>query len=161
MWLLIKNLVFTVAAPGTTGVLLPWLIVRGGARPESWGAMRIVAIVIAVVGAMIYARCVWDFARRGRGTPAPIDAPRVLVVQGLYRYVRNPMYLGVLLVIVAQALFFRSGALAAYAAVWLLVVHLFTVLYEEPTLLRLFGESYERYRRAVRRWLPGRPYGGA
>jgi len=160
MWLLLKNLAFTVVAPGITGVLLPWLIARGGDRPDRWGAVETAALAVALIGAMIYARCVWDFAHRGRATPAPIDAPRVLVVQGLYRYVRNPMYLGVLLVIIAQALYFRSGALAAYAAGWLLVVHLFTVLYEEPTLLRLFGGSYEGYRRAVRRWLPGRPYGG-
>jgi protein-S-isoprenylcysteine O-methyltransferase Ste14 len=160
--LLLKNLAFTVIVPGTTGVLLPRLIVSGtaAARPAAWGALEIAAAACAIAGALIYARCAWDFARRGRATPAPIDAPRVLVVQGLYRYVRNPMYLGVLLVIAAQALFHRSAALAAYAAGFLLVVHLFTVLYEEPTLLRLFGPSYEEYRRAVRRWIPGRPYGG-
>src|SRR5215213_6448350 len=99
MWLLLKNLAFTVIVPGTAAVLLPWLIVSGDPNPwpARWGGLQIAAIPCAVAGALIYARCVWDFAHRGRGTPAPIDAPRVLVVQGLYRYVRNPMYLGVLL----------------------------------------------------------------
>lgn len=160
MWLLLKNLLFTAVVPGATAVLLPHLILATGHVHPAHGGWRAAAIAAGVAGTVIYGWCVWDFARRGHATPAPIDAPRVLVVQGPYRYVRNPMYLGVLGIIAAQALLFRSHALVAYAAAWLLTVHLFTVFYEEPTLRRRFGESYERYRASVRRWIPGRPYRG-
>jgi protein-S-isoprenylcysteine O-methyltransferase Ste14 len=160
MWLLLKNLLFTLIVPGTMAVLLPYLLLgpRTPSRPPSWGAAQFAAVPVALVGLSIYVACVWEFARRGRATPAPVDAPRVLVVQGLYRYVRNPMYLGVLLFILAQAIFHVSGVLGLYAAAFLLVVHLFTVLYEEPALQRQFGGSYDTYRRSVRRWVPGRPF---
>lgn len=163
MWLLLKNLVFTLVAPGTAAVLVPYLVVSRSPTSDvgAWGWPQWAAVPVALAGVLVYGRCVWDFAHRGRGTPAPIDAPRGLVVEGLYRYVRNPMYLGVLLVILAQALFFESRALAGYAAAFFATVHLFTVLYEEPTLRRRFDGSYERYRRSVRRWIPGRPYSGA
>lgn len=160
MWLLLKNLLFTLVVPGTTAVLLPYLILerRTGFRPPSWGVAQIAAVPLALLGLFIYLACAWEFARRGRATPAPLDAPRVLVVQGLYRYVRNPMYLGVLLFILAESIFNESGVLALYATGFFLLVHLFTVLYEEPTLQRKFGGSYAAYRRSVRRWVPGRPF---
>jgi len=99
---------------------------------------------------------VWDFARFGRGTPAPIDAPKRLVTRGLYRYTRNPMYVGVLTVILGWAVLFRAWALVAYAlAVWS-CFHSFIILYEEPHLRAQFGKEYEEYRVRVSRWLPGR-----
>ncbi len=157
--LLLKNLLFTVLVPGTVAGLVPYVILsRGADSTVAWGPMQWLALVLGVLGAGVYTWCVWDFASRGRGTPAPIDAPRTLVVSGPYRYVRNPMYWGVLLVLVGEVAFFASGALLLYTLVWLGVVHLFVLLYEEPALRRRFDGSYEHYRGVVRRWIPGRPY---
>ena len=162
MWLFLKVVLFTIVMPGTVAVLLPYLVWSGSGSPfpTQWGFPQIAGLSLALAGALIYVRCVWDFAHRGRGTPAPIDAPRVLVVEGLYRYVRNPMYLGVLLVISGGAIFLESMPVAIYATGWFLIVHAFVVWYEEPTLTEKFGRSYESYRNHVRRWLPGRVYSG-
>ena len=109
------------------------------------------------VGAAIYFRCAWEFAVRGLGTPAPIAPTKYLVTTALHRYVRNPMYLGVALAIVGEAVIFRSVHILIYAALMLTIAHVFVVLYEEPTLRRQFGESYEEYRRTVPRWIPKVP----
>jgi len=160
MWLFVKNLLFTVVVPGTVAVYVP--IRMAGGRPAlldaSWGFCQALALLPLLCGAAVYLRCVWDFGRTGRGTPAPIDAPRRLVVVGLFRYVRNPMYCGVLLIVGGWAWFFGSWGILLYACVLGLGFHLFVVLYEEPHLRRRFGESYERYCRAVRRWIPGRAF---
>ncbi|HEV2736195.1 MAG TPA: methyltransferase [Longimicrobiaceae bacterium] len=157
--LLLKNLLFTVFVPGTVAGLIPHLILsrRAAAEPIAWGPAQVLALALGGLGLGVYLWCLWDFATVGRATPAPIDPPRTLVVRGLYRYVRNPMYLGVLLVLVAQVLLFASRPLLLYALAWLGVVHLFVVLYEEPALTRRFDGSYEQYRGAVGRWIPGRP----
>jgi protein-S-isoprenylcysteine O-methyltransferase Ste14 len=96
----------------------------------------------------------WNFAKIGRGTPAPIDAPKKLVVTGLHRYMRNPMYLGVLLVLLGELILFPSRPFAIYILFFFALVNAFVLLYEEPTLKRMFGEEYERYKRAVPRWIP-------
>ena len=155
---LLKNIVFTIFVPGTVTVLIPyWILGRGSvAMPSRWSVPQYVALVPAVLGVSVYVRCVWDFASVGKGTPAPIDPPRVLIVRGLYRYVRNPIYLGVLSVLLGEAVFFGSWALVRYAVGIFVLFHLFVIAYEEPSLRRQFGESYERYCRNVRRWLPGR-----
>lgn len=152
MALLLKNLLFTVIVPGTVSVYLPILLARG--RPVPPGAGRGFASGFLALGAAIYVWCVWDFATFGRGTPAPIDAPKDLVVRGLYRYTRNPMYLGVLIVILGWAVLFRAAILAAYGIVVATCFQLFVVLYEEPHLGREFGPAYEAYRTKVGRWLP-------
>ncbi len=158
--LFLRSLFFAVLLPGTVAVLIPWRIAsREGAAPlHSISPIRSLALVPMVLGASILLRCIWEFAAKGRGTLAPIDPPRHLVVTGLYRYVRNPMYVGVLTLLLGEAALFWSAALLAYAAVLFVIVNLFVVLYEEPALRRRFGDSYERYRRAVHRWLPGKPY---
>jgi len=150
LWL--KNLLFTVLVPGTVAVYVPlWLV---GDRAVRAGATSVAGVLALALGAAIYAWCVWDFASFGRGTPAPIDAPKRLVARGLYGWSRNPMYVGVLTVILGQALLFRSFRVLAWVlAVWTLF-ELFVVLYEEPRLAREFGEQYARYRARVRRWLP-------
>jgi len=107
-----------------------------------------------LLGAAIYFRCAWDFAFAGRGTPAPIDPPKELVVKGLYRYTRNPMYIGVLTLLFGEAVFFASRQILIYAGVVFLIFHLFVMLYEEPALRRKFGDSYQRYCSAVPRWFP-------
>jgi protein-S-isoprenylcysteine O-methyltransferase Ste14 len=155
--LLLKNILFTVLVPGTVAVYIPLRIAaRPAAAPlDDWRAWQITAILPLLLGAAIYFWCLWDFATSGGGTPAPIDAPKRLVVRGLYRYVRNPMYLGVLLVIAGWAVFFRSWQILLYGAVVWMFFHLFVLSVEEPMLGRKFGETYLGYSKDVRRWLPG------
>ena len=153
--LLLKNLVFTILAPGTLGVLVPVLI--AGDRPPVTGVLRVIALSVLALGASIYARCVWDFASFGRGTPAPIDPPKRLVVRGLYRYVRNPMHMGILTVILGWAMFFGDRGLVLYAVCVFIAFHAIIRLYEEPHLRRDFGPEYSAYTSEVRRWLPRRP----
>jgi protein-S-isoprenylcysteine O-methyltransferase Ste14 len=155
MNLLLKNLLFTLIVPGTVAVLVP-LALTDGIVVNSIAQLA-VACELLTVGAAIYAWCVWDFASFGRGTPAPIDPPRRLVIRGLYRWVRNPMYVGVLFVIAGMAVLFGSWAIALYGCMVATMFHLFITLYEEPHLEREFGEDYVRYRGRVRRWLPGPP----
>lgn len=152
MALLFKNLLFTVVVPGTVSVYVPLLIARRG--PPASGPGLAIASAVLTVGAAIYAWCLWDFARLGRGTPAPIDAPKKLVVCGLYRYMRNPMYAGVITVILGWAILFPTASLALYGLGVATCFHLFVVLYEEPHLLRAFGREYEQYCTRVGRWLP-------
>ncbi|HVO36183.1 MAG TPA: isoprenylcysteine carboxylmethyltransferase family protein, partial [Gemmatimonadales bacterium] len=126
----------------------------GVGRPPTIGAPQAIALAVGAVGAAIALWCVFAFALVGRGTPAPFDPPRRLVVRGPYRRVRNPMYIGAAVALGAAALFYQSFALLAFTAGFLLVTHLFVVGYEEPTLRRLFGAEYEAYCREVRRWWP-------
>jgi protein-S-isoprenylcysteine O-methyltransferase Ste14 len=131
---------------------IPRWIAHGALAPQ-WNAL---AIALMIAGGAIMLRCVWDFAWTGRGTPAPFDPPRRLVVAGLYRYVRNPMYVGMGLFLAGEALALpdiRRDLFVLIAIAWALVT-LFIIFYEEPTLRRLFGDDYERYCRQVRRWLP-------
>ena len=152
MLLLLKNLLFTLVAPGSVGVYLPPLII--GDRPLLGGAAFAGGCLLLLLGACIYTWCVWDFASFGRGTPAPIDAPKRLVVRGLYHYTRNPMYVGVLTVILGWATLFTCPWALFYAACVWTGFHLFIRLYEEPHLAGEFGEAYDAYRERVGRWLP-------
>ena len=159
MLLLIKNILFTVFVPGTVAVYLPLRVVS---RPPAtlsfdWRPGQIAALLPLLLGAAIYFWCLWDFAVSGRGTPAPIDAPKRLVVRGLYRYIRNPMYVGVLLVIIGWAVFLPSKQVLVYGAVVGICFHGFVVLIEEPLLKSKFGEAYLEYCKEVGRWLPRRP----
>jgi protein-S-isoprenylcysteine O-methyltransferase Ste14 len=149
-----KTLVFTVFVPGTVAGYVPWRLrleaAVGVSGAEEWAAITVIAI-----GVVIYLHTAfWGFAVMGGGTPAPIAPTKVLVVKGLHRFVRNPMYLGVALVIGGQAWLFHSPHIAIYMVCMLLVAHLFVIFYEEPTLRRQFGEEYDRYRASVPRWIP-------
>jgi protein-S-isoprenylcysteine O-methyltransferase Ste14 len=126
----------------------------GVARPQRLGVPQLVGIVVTVAGAMLALWCVLSFAIFGRGTPAPFDPPRRLVVRGPYRHVRNPMYLGASLALLGAALFYQTGTLAAYGAIFLVLVHALVVVCEEPTLRATFGGDYQAYCRRVRRWWP-------
>src|SRR5215207_3205224 len=153
--LFLKNLLFTVIVPGTVAVYVPLGLAAGRAGPPfRWGVAQSAALLPLISGGAFYFWSLWDFASFGRGTPAPIDAPRRLVVRGLYRYVRNPMYVGVLLVIAGWALFFESRLILGYGAVVALVFHLFVLAVEEPSLRGKFGDAYERYCKEVGRWVP-------
>jgi len=151
--LFLKNLLFTILVPGTVAVYLPLLITRGRGISSNPAGL-VVGLLLLIMGAVIYSWTVWDFATTGRGTPLPLDAPKNLVVRGQYRYTRNPMYLGVILIILGWTGVFTDGWLLIYTlGVWI-AVHLFVVLNEEPRLQVLFGEEYEAYRRSVGRWMP-------
>jgi protein-S-isoprenylcysteine O-methyltransferase Ste14 len=149
---LAKTLLFTLLVPGTVIVLVPHEL-RAATGAVAAGALaRAAGGVLGLVGLAVYCWCVLDFARSA-GTPAPIDPPKELVARGLYRLARNPMYVGVLSMVSAQALWFGSGWLALYALLLFAAFHSFVVLYEEPTLARSFGAAYERYRATVPRWI--------
>ena len=161
MKLLIKNLLFVVIAPGSIAGWIPlyfarrWQLVVPPLGPLQWLGMLLMA-----AGGTILLLCVWEFAVTGRATPAPIDAPQVLVVRGLYRRVRNPMYVGVVTALGGWSLLYASRDLALYGCGMWLGFHVFVILYEEPVLHRKFGEQYAHYRANVSRWLPGRAWRG-
>jgi len=123
-------------------------------RPRDLGPAQAVGGVAVFVGAALALWCIAAFAFLGRGTPAPFDPPRHLVVRGPYRYLRNPMYLGATLALAGASLFYEATALAAYAVGFVLLMHLFVVLYEEPALAATFGREYQEYCRRVSRWWP-------
>jgi len=150
--LAVRNFLFTLAVPGLGAVALPWWILTrsGGAPvPTGWYSLGVIA-----AGAALYLTCVWIFAVVGRGTPGPWDAPRHLVAVGPYRWVRNPIYLAALLVVLGEAWLFDSRSLLLYAGEMAIFFHLFVIGYEEPTLRRAFGQTYVEYTRRVRRWFP-------
>ena len=158
-WRLIKTAIFTVVVPGTVAIYMPQALRdRVAADHVSRSVFSGAWLAPFLCGAAIYVWCAWDFAVKGLGTPAPIDAPRVLVVKGLYRFTRNPMYVGVAAMIAGQAGYYRSTSIGIYLLIVLLAFHTFVRLYEEPTLRRLFGEQYEVYCRTVPRWLPRLPH---
>lgn len=152
MVLLLKNLLFTLVVPGTVAVYVPLSI--AGHRLVAPGPTLAAAICLFVLGTSIYSWCVWDFASFGRGTPAPIDAPKKLVVRGLYRYTRNPMYVGVLSTMLGFSMLYQALPVLLYALVMFCAFNLFVRLYEEPHLTREFGEPYRDYCGRVGRWLP-------
>jgi len=131
--------------------VLSW---SGIVRPAEMGVPQVVGMILGAAGTAVALWCVFAFAFIGRGTPAPFDPPRRLVIRGPYRFVRNPMYMGAALALASAALFYESWPLLGYAGLFLLVAHLFVVLYEEPTLRRTFGQEYETYCGQVRRWWP-------
>lgn len=154
------SLVFLVLAPGTVAGLVPWFLTRWHAH-HVWLPLRILGGALIVAGAAVVLRAFARFVVEGLGTPAPVAPPRRLVVGGEYRHVRNPMYVAVLTVILGEALLLGRVVLLVDAAVTWLVVAGFVRGFEEPSLRRLFGEEFERYRRAVPAWLPRlRPWRG-
>jgi protein-S-isoprenylcysteine O-methyltransferase Ste14 len=132
---------------------IPLALLRKGPQIET-GYLAYLAIPLWLIGVIILLWCFWDFLVKGRGTPAPIDPPKELVVTGLYNYVRNPMYVGVLMIIIGHFLWFKTIWMIAYAGLIFLAFHLFVTLYEEPNLKETFGAAYEGYTKKVPRWIP-------
>ncbi|MCH9031048.1 MAG: isoprenylcysteine carboxylmethyltransferase family protein [candidate division Zixibacteria bacterium] len=151
----LKTLLFTIIVPGTVTILLPYQILSsvGEGHSLSIGLIRYFGALPITLGILMYLRCAWDFTFIGRGTPLAVDPPRTLVIRGHYQNVRNPMYVGIVLLLLGEALLFESPSLLGYASLMFLMFHLFIVLYEEPALKRKFGESYELYRGATPRWI--------
>ena len=149
----LKSLLFLIAAPGMVAGYIPLVLLRRGSQVET-GFLAYLAIPLWLIGGAILLWSFWNFLIEGRGTPAPIDPPKELVVAGFYRYVRNPMYFGVLLILIGYFLWFGFWSLLAYTALAFIATHLFVTLYEEPTLKKKFGKSYEDYLKKVPRWIP-------
>jgi len=151
----IKTALFILFVPGTVLVVIPlyWILPADPARVDP-GPLRWLALPFWVAGVAILCWCAVDFVRKGHGTPAPIEPPKELVAGGLYRFVRNPMYVGVLLTAVGHSFWFGSFWLAGYALFLWLVFHGFVTFYEEPHLHKTFGTTYEQYCKAVPRWMP-------
>lgn len=149
-----RSVFFVIIIPGTVTVYIPMRILRATNQLHmpDLSAASVLAGCLTVLGASVLLRCVWDFFSVGRGTLAPIDPPKLLVVRGLYRFTRNPMYNGVLTVLLGEALLFWSIALLEYALLMFIIFHIAVVIYEEPTLESRFEESYRAYRGQVPRW---------
>jgi protein-S-isoprenylcysteine O-methyltransferase Ste14 len=159
----VGSAVFFVLAPGTAAGLVPWWITDWEIREPLpyWAPARVVGASLIVAGAAVLIHAFARFVVEGLGTPAPVAPPEHLVVGGFYRYVRNPMYVGLLIAIVGQALLFGSWWLLVYAAVGWIVTASFVHWYEEPTLAKQYGDQYEEYRRNVPGWIPRlRPWTG-
>lgn len=157
-WLALRSLLWAALLPGVVAGYVPWRYFGLGAVP--WAPFRArhgTGLMLIALGVVFLATCIWEFARRGGGTLGPPDAPGRLVVRGLYRYVRNPMYLSVSMILLGESLLVGSPGLIVYWAIWFIIANLFVIGYEEPALRRRFGSPYERYCLRVGRWLPRLP----
>src|SRR5918998_6096839 len=152
----VGSAMFFLLAPGVVVGLVPWALTRWQVREPLpyWAPARVLGGVLLVAGLIALVQAFVRFVVEGLGTPAPVAAPERLVVGGVYRYVRNPMYVAVLAAIVGQSLLLGQLRLLLYAGGAWLVVAAFVRFYEEPTLTRRFGADYEAYRRAVPAWWP-------
>ena len=160
LWLLIRNLAMIVLFPGTVVVYIPYRLLGAYPSPEltSLSLTQYLAVLLLMIGAAILFKSIWSFAYVGRGTLAPFDETRKLIVVGLYRYVRNPMYVGVLLILLGESWLFRSAALLAYTGFCFLVANILIIGYEENRLRHKYGDEFREYCKHVRRWIPGKPY---
>ena len=156
LWIGVGSALFFLIAPGTVAGLGPYWINGWQFMPPffGWAPLRWGGGALIVLGAAILLESFARFVVKGFGTPAPVAPPTRLVVSGLYGYVRNPMYVGVIFAVAGQALLFADARLIWYALVAWLLFHLFVLVYEEPTLRVTFGDEYERFCANVPRWLP-------
>jgi protein-S-isoprenylcysteine O-methyltransferase Ste14 len=156
MFVLVRAITYAALFIGFVLVYIPgrFLSWSGITQPEFVGAPQFGGMLVGAIGAGLALWCLVTFAFIGKGTPAPFDPPRRLVIRGPYRFVRNPMYIGAGLGLAGAAIFYQSMSFAIYAGLFLLTAHLFVVFYEEPTLRRMFGSEYEAYCARVRRWRP-------
>ena len=156
MFVLVRAVTYAALFIGLVLIYVPARLLSwsGIVRPVAIEVQQVVGMVIGAAGAAVALWCIFTFASVGRGTPAPFDPPRRLVVRGPYRFARNPMYIGAGLALAGAALFYESWPLLGYAGLFFLATHLFVVLYEEPVLRRTFGQEYEAYCGRIRRWWP-------
>jgi protein-S-isoprenylcysteine O-methyltransferase Ste14 len=156
MFILVRALTYATLFIGLVLIFLPRGILSstGITQPSVTGTWQIAGMFLGMTGAILALSCIFTFVFVGKGTPAPFDPPRRLVMQGPYSLARNPMYIGAGLALAGAALFYQSVALLAYAGLFLLIMQLFVVTYEEPTLRRTFGDEYKAYCDRVGRWGP-------
>jgi protein-S-isoprenylcysteine O-methyltransferase Ste14 len=154
--LLLRNLFFTILQPGVVAGLVPYWILGDNVSKifgEPLSLYQYLGAIVFLAGLIIMFDCIIRFAVEGRGTLSPADPTKKLVITGLYMFSRNPMYVGVMMILIGEAAFFNSGNLAIYSVFIFIAFNLFIMLVEEPRLVRDFGEGYDQYRRKVRRWL--------
>jgi protein-S-isoprenylcysteine O-methyltransferase Ste14 len=154
--LFLRSLLFTVLNPGLVVGVIPYWILGNktvGLFIKPLHAHQYLGILLFIPGLIILIDCITRFFVEGRGTLSPIDPTKRLVVKGLYKYSRNPMYVGVMMMLIGEAVFFQSGSLWIYLVLFLIIFNLFIVLVEEPRLRRDFGEDYYQYCQKVRRWV--------
>lgn len=149
----LKSLLFLIVAPGMVAGYIPLGLLRWGSKIGT-GVFAYVAFPLWLIGGMLLLWSFWNFLNEGRGTPAPIDPPKELVAVGFYRYVRNPMYVGIFAINLGHFLWFGYWNLLTYTVIVFLAFHTFVILYEEPTLKGKFGAAYEDYMKRVPRWIP-------
>ena len=150
----LKSLFFLILVPGLLIGVFPYMISTTDTELISLGGLSYLAFPFLLIGWVAMLWCFWNFTVNGKGTPAPIDPPKELVVVGLYRYVRNPMYVAGLITLLGWILWSPSFSLILAFFLFLLATHLFVTLYEEPTLKKKFGAAYEEYLKQVPRWIP-------
>jgi protein-S-isoprenylcysteine O-methyltransferase Ste14 len=153
--IILKTLIFAIFVPGSVVLLFPYILFTYFPALDSpLGKIRFVGFVPIITGGILCLQCAWDFAVVGKGTPAPIDPPKEIVVVGFYSYIRNPMYLGIIFILLGQAIVYESIDVFIYCCLIFILFHVFVVYYEEPALHRQFGGKYEAYIQKVPRWFP-------
>ena len=152
----VGSALFFAVAPGVVAGLVPWWLTRWQVRGplSGWAPLRLAGLIMLILGSIVLVQAFIRFVAEGRGTPAPVAPTERLVIGGLYRYVRNPMYLAVVAAIIGQGMALGQPVLLGYAAAVWLTVASFVRWYEEPTLAHRFGAQYQAYRRAVPAWRP-------
>ena len=160
LWLLTRNLAMTVLFPGTVVIYVPYRLLDPYIAPEltALSLPQYSAMLLLATGVAILFKCIWSFASVGKGTLAPFDETHKLIVVGLYRYVRNPMYVGVMLILIAESWLFWSSVLLSYTGFCFVVANMLVIGYEENRLRHKFGDEFRQYCRHVGRWIPGKPY---
>lgn len=151
-----RNLLFIALQPGVAVFLVPFLILTGfGYKivPSVWGPNNFIGAAMIVFGSAIALLVIFRFVDEGKGTISPLDPTKKLVVSGLYRYTRNPMYVAAVTVVFGEAVFWWAVELVVYALLLFLLFNAFVLLHEEPRLRRVFGDEYEQYAKTVRRWI--------
>ena len=149
----LKSLLWLILVAGLGAGYVPFALLPKSPQVEI-GFFAYLAFPLWLLGGVIVLWCFWDFTFKGHGTPNPSVPPKELVTTGLYRYVRNPIYVGTLTIIIGHFLWFKTIWMLAYSVVVFLGAHLFAILYEEPTLKKNFGVAYENYCKSVPRWIP-------
>jgi protein-S-isoprenylcysteine O-methyltransferase Ste14 len=149
----LRSFLFLLLAPGTVAGYIPLVLLQRGPQFDP-GLLALFSSPFWLVGGLILLWSFWNFLSEGHGTPAPIDPPRQLVLKGFYQYVRNPMYVSVIFILIGHFLWSGYWFILVYAGLAFLATHLFVIFYEEPALKRKFGAAYEDYLRRVPRWIP-------
>ena len=155
MSLFIRNLFFTIVQPGIVAGLIPYSIVGDRVNrifDEGWQLHQFCGTIVFLIGFSIMLWCIISFAVKGRGTLSPADPTKKLVVSRLYNFSRNPMYVGVILILIGEAIFFQSTILWIYLLFVFVMFHIFIIYIEEPRLKKDFGAEYELYCQKVNRW---------
>ncbi len=155
MSLFLRNLFFTILQPGLVTILFPYFIINqtGASFPVDISIYHIAGIILFIIGLVILLICIFRLAIKGKGTLSPLDPTTKLVISGMYKYSRNPMYVGAMIMLIGESIIFQSTALWIYAIIVFVAFNLFIWLHEEPRLSRDFGDEYREYRHKVRRWI--------